>query len=530
MVKVKAATDAALASNKDYYQQLSKWQKGVEKKFNQTVLPLLGPAPPSDPAALSSSEGPSKTVSQPFESPEARRALDRVIAMHLVRQGRFSVAETFMLESGVKLRPDVLEACRELHRILGWLRHGDVKLALEWVEQNREDLQARDSPLEFDLHRSKFVRLLTEPTPTPEPAQPTAMATDDPMPVTNGDAGVSSATAGKPAPLTPAEAQARESALAYSQLHFPRFFPTRFNESVRLTSSVLFAPLSRLRASPYADLFKPSAHGSSTPTTADAAAEPWLHADHLVPLFSKEFCTQLGWSRELPLVVATDMGSGGALAKIAKVRSVMKEKRTEWSQSDELPVRYSASCPIHTWSLTCFVWLKQVEIPLPLQYRFHSVFACPVSKEQATASNPPMMMVCGHVIAKESLHKLARGGGCVLGHLALWIQKSLMRFGSQGCQMSLLSKLGFHGPSRPSVLLDPLDQLVMRDAPVCVACICKASSHRKELAELACSRRVGWLARADRLLCEFEQFFRSMPPPLFQSQVKHEQLSRGPPF
>lgn len=51
----------------------------------------------------------------------------------------------------------------------------------------------------------------------------------------------------------------------------------------------------------------------------------------------------------------------------------------------------------------------KVEIPLPLRYRYHSVFACPVSKEQSTASNPPMLLPCGHVIARESLGRLARG-------------------------------------------------------------------------------------------------------------------------
>jgi hypothetical protein len=51
----------------------------------------------------------------------------------------------------------------------------------------------------------------------------------------------------------------------------------------------------------------------------------------------------------------------------------------------------------------------QVEIPLPLPYRYHSIFACPVSKEQSTAQNPPMLLPCGHVIARESLMRLARG-------------------------------------------------------------------------------------------------------------------------
>lgn len=97
-------------------------------------------------------------------------------------------------------------------------------------------------------------------------------------------------------------------------------------------------------------------------------------------------------SKDLPLKIVTDIGGGGALAKIAKVRGVMKEKRTNWSTVSELPV----------------------EIPVPPEYRYHSVFACPVSKEQATPANPPMMMPCGHTVAKQTLLRLCKGGQCVL--------------------------------------------------------------------------------------------------------------------
>ena len=52
-----------------------------------------------------------------------------------------------------------------------------------------------------------------------------------------------------------------------------------------------------------------------------------------------------------------------------------------------------------------------VEVPLAPENRFHSAFACPVSKDQATDANPSMMLNCGHVVAKESLAKLGKAYG-----------------------------------------------------------------------------------------------------------------------
>jgi E3 ubiquitin-protein transferase RMND5 len=39
---------------------------------------------------------------------------------------------------------------------------------------------------------------------------------------------------------------------------------------------------------------------------------------------------------------------------------------------------------------------------------FHSIFACPVSKDQSTAENPPMLLPCGHVLCKVSIAKIAK--------------------------------------------------------------------------------------------------------------------------
>ena len=84
---------------------------------------------------------------------------------------------------------------------------------------------------------------------------------------------------------------------------------------------VAFLPITKLQNSPYVDLASPS-----------------LHSD-LEPLFAKEYCASLGMSRQEPLRVVGDIGGGGALARIEKGRKVMRERKSEWSQIDELPVR-----------------------------------------------------------------------------------------------------------------------------------------------------------------------------------------------
>lgn len=83
--------------------------------------------------------------------------------------------------------------------------------------------------------------------------------------------------------------------------------------------------LSRLDKSPYADL-----------------ASPTVHFD-LEPMFATEFSASLGMSKQPPLRVVSDLGGGGALAKIEKGRRIMKERKSEWSQADELPVRLDLS-------------------------------------------------------------------------------------------------------------------------------------------------------------------------------------------
>lgn len=148
-----------------------------------------------------------------------------------------------------------------------------------WATRNRAFLQSRSSPLEFYLHRSQYIRLLFSSHPP------------DPLP-----------------------------ALSYANATFGPFYDDHEVEFKRLIGCVAYLPLSKLQTSPYADLASPS-----------------LHFD-LEPLFAKEYCASLGMSRQVPLRVVGDIGGGGALARIEKGRKVMRERKSEWSQTDELPV------------------------------------------------------------------------------------------------------------------------------------------------------------------------------------------------
>lgn len=108
--------------------------------------------------------------------------------------------------------------------------------------------------------------------------------------------------------------------------------------------------------------------------------------DEVAQLFTKEFCALLELSADSPLYVTATAGAI-ALPPLLKLQAIQKQKNASWTSANELPV----------------------ETPLPPSYQFHSIFVCPVSKEQATDKNPPMMIPCGHVICQESLMRLAKG-------------------------------------------------------------------------------------------------------------------------
>lgn len=286
-------------------------------------------------------------------------ALDEAIANHLARAGNFRTLDSFRKHTGARFDESILDTLHDLHTILAQLDRGDCSGALAWLAaaRRRNDDQVVDpnGDLEFALRQEEFVRILLGSSPSvSEPLLSTP-------PLTNVTA-----------------------ALRYGGAHLLPMMTTPERKAVvgSLLAAPLYLPFSRLLASPYASLFAPYAAAAEQPR---GAANPVVAS-----MLADAYLGSVGLARQSALEVAAEIGMNGAVAKIQKVQSVMRETKTEWTTVDELPV----------------------EIALPTRHRYHSIFACPVSKEQASAKNPPMMLPCGHVIARESMLKQAKSAPC----------------------------------------------------------------------------------------------------------------------
>ncbi|ORX57273.1 hypothetical protein BCR36DRAFT_279244 [Piromyces finnis] len=160
------------------------------------------------------------------------------------------------------------------------------------------------------------------------------------------------------------------SAIQYAKKNFSLFSETNFKDIKRLACSLLF--IKHLENSPYSDLLAPSL---------------W---DDIEAQFKRDFCSIYGFSSESPLYTAVMVGAS-SIPPLIKVDTILKVKKNlDWSANSELPV----------------------EIPLLDSQRYHSVFSCPVSKEQVDCNgkdNYPTMLLCGHIISKESLLGLCKG-------------------------------------------------------------------------------------------------------------------------
>ena len=232
--------------------------------------------------------------------------------MHLLREGQFSVAATFLSEmaerkamkkqqeaglsatdSAASLLDldevpsgEVRKQFATMYYILHELKENNNLLpAIQWSRDNKDALEARGSNLEFELCRLQFVWLFHggQHQQGPSPG-------------------------------------GRQAALEYARSEFHSFLPRYLREVQQLLGAMAFCP--NLQDSPYKNIFNnPSA---------------WSDVAHS---FTREFCSLLGLSADSPLYVAATAGAI-ALPTLLKLQTIMKAKRTEWTTENELPVSH----------------------------------------------------------------------------------------------------------------------------------------------------------------------------------------------
>jgi E3 ubiquitin-protein transferase RMND5 len=154
-------------------------------------------------------------------------------------------------------------------------------------------------------------------------------------------------------------------ALKYARIHLAPLATEHRTEIQKVFACLLWE--NRLDQSPYGDLSSPS------------------HWDELATELVRQFCGLMGQPYESPLAVTLAAGAEG-LPTLLKLAAVMQVKKQEWQEVKQLPV----------------------PLDLPREYQYHSVFVCPVLREQGSEENPPMLMPCGHVLSRQSILKLSK--------------------------------------------------------------------------------------------------------------------------
>lgn len=160
-------------------------------------------------------------------------------------------------------------------------------------------------------------------------------------------------------------------AIAYTRAHFNKFIDKFEKEIQMLMGCLIYVGLpSGFQNTPYSSLF---------------SEDLWMDA---ADSFLKESCEIVGVNKDSCLEIIINSGCY-ALPALMNLKQIMIKNRVSgmWLERNELPI----------------------EIDLGLDYRYHSVFTCPILKLPSNDQNPPMRLKCGHVISRDALHKLIRG-------------------------------------------------------------------------------------------------------------------------
>lgn len=343
--------------HKTYHAALSKFTKAVDRVFLEATPPVFmcRPSVALDP-----------------------HLIDEMVALHLYREGRTRTAAKLVEEAGLSsavLKLQAYEALAHVHEVIAAaMERRDLRPACHWAAEHREGLRRLGSTLEFQLTRLQFLDLLrgkgngdgdeTEDGSDMEMSDAHEEEEEEEKEGEGGNQNSQGHGRGRK--------RSRDGlALAFARKHLAPFAIAgggHVDQVRALMGCLLYA--GRLDRSPYQDLL------------SSELREEAMEALHT------EACRLLGLPVESPLSVCY-RASLRALGPLAKMRQVVQSSTGDWEGLEELPGEIDMG---------------------GASLRFHSVFSCPVTREQASRANPPMLLKCGHVICHQSLARLLKGG------------------------------------------------------------------------------------------------------------------------
>lgn len=97
-----------------------------------------------------------------FQNERNIELLDKNIVQHFYRQGMNDVADSLIREANLPKEEINEEPFAELHKIFEAINLRDLRLAIEWATKFSSELEAKNSSLEFKLHRLAFLQIIKD--------------------------------------------------------------------------------------------------------------------------------------------------------------------------------------------------------------------------------------------------------------------------------------------------------------------------------------------------------------------------------
>ncbi len=278
--------------------------------------------------------------------------LNQIIAQHLFREGYFEVAQIFERETNVQLTESFKQCFMDMFLVLKQLEERDTSLALEWCCKNGRQY----SRLAFMCHKLQYIRLLSSSDrKTGIEAMKYARTHLSPF---------------STQPVISKQQQQQQQQTQRTDTKHSSNNPNVFMNEIKFLMGALL----------YAGRLHESDHYQSL---LDESL--W---DEVKQLFREEFSKISNQASDSPLYVSVTAGTQ-ALPTLLKMISVTRLDRESLQKMEQLAVELDG---------------------VDQMFHFHSIFACPVSKENyLDPDNPPMLLPCGHVLIKNSILKLVRG-------------------------------------------------------------------------------------------------------------------------